>query len=262
MFNEGDQPLPLNPGLRLRELRDRPVQSPAARGVPSPSANSPARHTTRCSSTAASGSARRTCSRPSARKCWSETPIARILYLSCDSFINQFITAVENGDMNQFRYRYRHVDCWSSTTSTSSPAATARRKNSSTRSTRSIRATSRSSSRPTARRAKSPSWKSGWSAASTGAWSRGSKSRATRRASRSCRRRPACAGWTLPDDVVCYIAAKVENNTRELEGAITKLQGMSLLQDGPIDLDLAKAALGDIATAEQKRITIQQILDA
>src|SRR3954469_4556716 len=35
---------------------------------------------------------------------------ARILYLSCDSFINQFITAVQHGDMNQFRYRFRHVD--------------------------------------------------------------------------------------------------------------------------------------------------------
>ena len=61
---------------------------------------------------------------------------------------------------------------------------------------------------PTARRAKSPSSKSGWSAASTGAWSRGSKSRATRRASRSCRRRPRMRGLTLPDDVVCYIAAQ------------------------------------------------------
>jgi chromosomal replication initiator protein len=37
-------------------------------------------------------------------------PDARILYLSCDSFINQFINAVETGDMNQFRHRYRHVD--------------------------------------------------------------------------------------------------------------------------------------------------------
>ena len=35
---------------------------------------------------------------------------ARILYLSCDTFINQFITSIENGDMNQFRHRYRHVD--------------------------------------------------------------------------------------------------------------------------------------------------------
>ena len=69
-------------------------------------------------------------------------------------------------------------------------------------------------------------------------------------------------GLTLPEDVLCYIAAKVENNTRELEGAITKIQGMSMLQNGLIDLDLAKAALGDSATAEQKRITIQQILDA
>ena len=40
---------------------------------------------------------------------------------------------------------------------------------------------------------------------------------------------------TLPDDVVCYIAAKVENNTRELEGAITKVQGMGMLQGGKIE---------------------------
>jgi chromosomal replication initiator protein len=32
-----------------------------------------------------------------------------ILYLTCD-FINRFINAVGSGDMNQFRYRYRHVD--------------------------------------------------------------------------------------------------------------------------------------------------------
>jgi chromosomal replication initiator protein len=69
-------------------------------------------------------------------------------------------------------------------------------------------------------------------------------------------------GLTMPDDVVCYIAAKVENNTRELEGAITKIQGMSLLQAGRIDIELAKAALGETGNPEQKRITIQQICDA
>jgi chromosomal replication initiator protein len=66
----------------------------------------------------------------------------------------------------------------------------------------------------------------------------------------------------LPDDVICYVAAKVENNTRELEGAITKIQGMGLLNNGQIDLDLAKQALGEVGNAEQRRITIQQILDA
>jgi chromosomal replication initiator protein len=68
-------------------------------------------------------------------------------------------------------------------------------------------------------------------------------------------------GMSLPDEVLCYVAAKIESNTRELEGAITKIQGMAMLQKGTVDLDLAKAALGEVATSEQKRITIQQILD-
>ena len=33
-----------------------------------------------------------------------------ILYLSCESFVNQFIASVERGELEQFRYRYRHVD--------------------------------------------------------------------------------------------------------------------------------------------------------
>ncbi len=69
-------------------------------------------------------------------------------------------------------------------------------------------------------------------------------------------------GLKLPDDVVCYIASKIESNTRELEGAITKLQGMAMLQNGHIDLDLAKLALGDSGGHDPKRITIQQIFDA
>jgi chromosomal replication initiator protein len=36
---------------------------------------------------------------------------------------------------------------------------------------------------------------------------------------------------------------------------------MAMLQEGRIDLELAKQALGESATAEQKRITIQNILD-
>src|SRR5829696_10026521 len=37
---------------------------------------------------------------------------------------------------------------------------------------------------------------------------------------------------------------------------------MSMLQQGKIDMDLAKAALGESATPEQRRITIQNIIDA
>ena len=46
-----------------------------------------------------------------------------------------------------------------------------------------------------------------------------------------------------------------------MEGAITKLQGLGLLSGGKIDLELAKTALGDTEAPEQKRITIQHIID-
>ena len=110
MFNEGDQPLPLNPDYVFENFVTGPCNRLPHAASRRRRRAARARRTTRCSSTAASGSARRTCSRPSARKCSSGNRDARILYLSCDSFINQFITAVETGDMNQFRHRYRHVD--------------------------------------------------------------------------------------------------------------------------------------------------------
>ena len=37
-------------------------------------------------------------------------PECRILYLSCDTFINHFMDCVGTGEMAEFRFRYRHVD--------------------------------------------------------------------------------------------------------------------------------------------------------
>ncbi|MCK5113366.1 MAG: ATP-binding protein, partial [Phycisphaerae bacterium] len=39
-----------------------------------------------------------------------DNPDAKVQFLTCETFVNHFIDAVENGDMHQFRYRYRHVD--------------------------------------------------------------------------------------------------------------------------------------------------------
>jgi chromosomal replication initiator protein len=38
---------------------------------------------------------------------WSDV---RILYLSCETFVNHFISALENGDVEKFRGKYRNVD--------------------------------------------------------------------------------------------------------------------------------------------------------
>ncbi|MCL2330174.1 MAG: DnaA/Hda family protein, partial [Phycisphaerae bacterium] len=37
-------------------------------------------------------------------------PDARILFISCETFTNHFVEALERGAVHQFRYHYRHVD--------------------------------------------------------------------------------------------------------------------------------------------------------
>jgi chromosomal replication initiator protein len=52
-------------------------------------------------------------------------------------------------------------------------------------------------------------------------------------------------GLDLPDNVATEIAHHIDNNIRELEGAITKLQIFSNIKKCDIDLDLTRDALGE-----------------
>jgi len=186
---------------------------------------------------------------------------ARILYLSCDSFINQFISAIETGDMNQFRYRYRHVDVLviddihflASKDRTQEEFFHTFNTLYQGHKQIILSADCPPSEIPELEERLVSRFNWGLVA----------------RIEKPCyetrvailRKKARMRGLTLPEDVLCYVAAKVENNTRELEGAVTKLQGLSKLQNDPIDMDLAKAALGDGLAPEQRRITIQQIQD-
>lgn len=67
----------------------------------------------------------------------------------------------------------------------------------------------------------------------------------------------------IPDDVASYVAAKIDSNIRELEGAITRIQSHAMMRNVAIDLELAKQAIGENrATSNGSGFTIQQILDA
>lgn len=67
----------------------------------------------------------------------------------------------------------------------------------------------------------------------------------------------------MPDDVASYVAARIDSNIRELEGAIIKIQGLSLVDGCGVDLDLAKRAIGEQAGSHGAPTpTIQGILDA
>jgi chromosomal replication initiator protein len=65
----------------------------------------------------------------------------------------------------------------------------------------------------------------------------------------------------LPDDVACHIAAKIDANIRELEGAIVKLQIHAAVEKRDIDLDLARSALGDTAPRVSRRPSIDAIIN-
>ena len=66
----------------------------------------------------------------------------------------------------------------------------------------------------------------------------------------------------LPDDCSAYIASRLDSNIRELEGAITKLQGLALLENKSIDLELCKKAIGEQEVSTPgSPTTIQDILN-
>jgi chromosomal replication initiator protein len=66
-----------------------------------------------------------------------------------------------------------------------------------------------------------------------------------------------------PNDVLEFIATHVKNNIRELEGALIRVTAFASLNREPISLPLAERVLHDIMTADEpRRITPQMILEA
>ncbi|HEY8667707.1 MAG TPA: chromosomal replication initiator protein DnaA [Tepidisphaeraceae bacterium] len=195
------------------------------------------------------------------QKVLEKQPEARILYLSCDSFINQFILAVETGDMQQFRFRYRHVDLLV----IDDIHFLAGRDRTQEEFFHTFNTLYQGHKQIILSADCPPSEIPELEERLVSRFNWGLVAPIEKPCYETrvaiLQKKAKLRGLALPEDVLCYVAGKVENNTRELEGAITKLQGMGMLQNGLIDLDLAKAALGDSATPEQRRITIQQIFE-
>jgi chromosomal replication initiator protein len=66
-------------------------------------------------------------------------------------------------------------------------------------------------------------------------------------------------GLEMPKEVVKYIAYNIQNNIRELEGALISLLAQSSLNKREIDLDLAKKVLRNFIKSSSKEITIDTI---
>jgi chromosomal replication initiator protein len=261
VFNEGEQPLPLNPDYVFENFVTGPCNRlPHAASVAV--AEQPGQAYNPLFIHGGVGLGKTHLLQAVCQKVLEKNADARILYLSCDSFINQFILAIETGDMHQFRHRYRHVDMLV----IDDIHFLAGRDRTQEEFFHTFNTLYQQHKQIILSADCPPSEIPELEERLVSRFNWGLVARIEKPCYETrvaiLQKKARMRGLVLPDDVVCYIAGKVENNTRELEGAITKIQGMSLLQNGAIDVDLAKAALGESSTPEQKRITIQQILDA
>src|SRR5215210_1486429 len=65
------------------------------------------------------------------------------------------------------------------------------------------------------------------------------------------KRKAEAMGFVIPDDVALFIAGRVKNNVRELEGSLIRLLAISSLRGTPINEDLARDAIRNIASDEE-----------
>ncbi|ARS25683.1 chromosomal replication initiation protein [Sphingomonas sp. KC8] len=63
----------------------------------------------------------------------------------------------------------------------------------------------------------------------------------------------------VPQDVVLFLARRISANVRELEGALNRVVAYSLLSGRPIDMEFTQETLADMLRATQRRITIDEI---
>ncbi len=66
-------------------------------------------------------------------------------------------------------------------------------------------------------------------------------------------------GVSVPEDVVMFLAKRINSNVRELEGALNRIAAYAAMQNRAIDLDFVAEVLANILRANQRRISIDEI---
>ena len=189
-------------------------------------------------------------------------PRARILYLSCEDFVNRFIEAVKDGELEQFRYKYRNVDVLviddihfladkeriqEEFFHTFNTLYNAQKQII-------LSADCAPSEIPTIEDRLVSRFK--W-----GLVTRIDPPEFETRAA-IVKQKAEAKGARLDDEVVSFLAARMESNIREIEGAINRLVGTASLMNRRIDLAFAQHALADMITTQATRVQIQDICEA
>lgn len=192
-------------------------------------------------------------------------PYLNICYMSCDAFMNRFYEAVSEGKMLEFRQRYRHVDMliiddihfltrrertqeeffhtFNTLFQVNTPIV--------------LSSDSPPEEIPELEERLISRFKWGLVA----------------QVEKPCfdtrvailKQKARMRGITITDDILNYVASRIEKNTRELEGAINRMQGIAMMDEhqGVISLEVAYEAVGQpVANQQTNPLTIETIIDA
>jgi chromosomal replication initiator protein len=189
-------------------------------------------------------------------------PDLRILYLSCETFANQFIQAVQSGDLKNFRFRYREVDVL--VIDDIHFLANKERTqeeffhtfNQLYHSRRQIILSSDSHPRdiPSIEERLVSRFK--WGLV-TEIEPPGFETRL-----HIVRMKSEQQGTRFPDDVCEHLANHITSNIREVEGAIHKVLSLSELMHRPIDMALLREALRDSSAGARRQVTMEGVVRA
>ncbi len=187
---------------------------------------------------------------------------AKVCFLSCETFVNHLIEAIELGRLHQFRYRYRYAealvvdDVQFLSRHEQTQEEFFHTFNTLYQSQKQIIL---SCDRPPAeiphleeRLVSRFNW-----GLVAGIDRPGYETRVA-----ILRKKAGQRGLELPEDVICFVAGTIDSNTRELEGAITKISMLARVLDRPVNLALAEEALGADQHPAARDVTVEQIIEA
>ncbi|MDM8008854.1 MAG: chromosomal replication initiator protein DnaA [Phycisphaerae bacterium] len=190
----------------------------------------------------------------------SHTPLTKILYLSCETFTNHFVEAIERGALHQFRYRYRHVDVLV----IDDIQFLGARERSREEFFHTFNTLFQCQKQIILSADESPQDIPSLEDRLVSRFNCGLVTRIeapcleTRMAIVTRKAKLRCAD--IPEDVVHFIAASVDSSIRELEGALTRVLAVAQQYGGTVNLAVAKEALAQSQPTRNRRVTISDIL--
>src|SRR5262245_40697093 len=184
----------------------------------------------------------------------------RIVYVSCELFINQFISAIEKGQLDAFRGKYRQTevlvidDVHFIANKDRSQEEFFHTFNDLHQRDRQIILSSDSPPLeiPTLSERLVSRFKQGMVCQL--------ESPLYETRVQIAKAKAASLGSVLPDDVLDFIAKHVQTNVRDLHGAVTRVIGVSSLKNISVSLQMAQQVLGDLLPERRKRITLDDIV--